>query len=156
MGRKGGRMGFGGVNMNTFEGMNDPKRFENGCAEVAKSNGTNPLNGDFSGTASGAARFDTGKARMDLLSPVAMEGVAIVLAFGAKKYAEHNWRKGMKWGRTIGSLLRHTYKFMAGEDIDLESGLPHVDHIACNAMFLQEYYRTHKHLDDRFKSDEKV
>jgi hypothetical protein len=98
-----------------------------------------------------AARYDSEKPRMDLVSPISIEGTATVLAFGAKKYADNNWRKGMKWGRTIASLLRHTYKFMAGEDIDPESGLPHVDHIACNAMFLQEYFRTSKDLDDRFK-----
>lgn len=100
---------------------------------------------------SGAVRLDVDKPRMDLISAISVEGTATVLAFGAKKYAEHNWRKGMKWGRTIASLLRHTFKFMAGEDVDPESGLPHVDHIACNAMFLQEYFRTHKELDDRFK-----
>lgn len=97
-------------------------------------------------------RYDGDKPKMDLLSPIAIIGMSDVLTFGAKKYADHNWRKGMKWGRTIACLLRHTFKFMMGEDIDPESGLPHVDHIACNAMFLQEYFRTHKELDDRFKT----
>jgi len=96
-------------------------------------------------------RFDQGKIRVDLLSPISMQGCASVLTFGANKYEEHNWRKGMKWSRVIGSLLRHTFLFMAGEDIDKESGLPHVDHIGCNAMFLQEYFRLHKNLDDRWK-----
>lgn len=99
-----------------------------------------------------ALRFDSDKPRMDLISHHMMEGMASVLAFGAKKYSEHNWRKGMKWGRTIGSLLRHTFKFMSGENIDPESKLPHVDHIACNAMFLCEYFRTKQDLDDRWKS----
>ena len=99
----------------------------------------------------GALRYDGDKAKVDLLSPIAMIGTADILTFGAKKYAEHNWRKGMKWSRCIASMLRHTFKFMMGEDLDPESGLPHVDHIACNAMFLQEYFRTHKELDDRFK-----
>ncbi len=96
-------------------------------------------------------RYDGGKPRADLLAPEAMLGIAAVLEVGAKKYAENNWRKGMKWGKTIACLLRHTFYFMAGEDLDKESGLPHVDHIACNAMFLQTYYREFKDLDDRFK-----
>ena len=99
----------------------------------------------------GATRKDAGKARMELLDPTALEGCAAVLTFGAKKYADHNWTKGMKWGRVIGSLLRHTAKFMGGEDVDAESGLPHVDHIMTNAMFLSNYYRKHKGLDDRVK-----
>lgn len=101
-----------------------------------------------------AVRFDAGKPRMDLLDAEAMEGIAAVLAFGAQKYAANNWRKGMSWGKTIGSLLRHTARFMAGEDFDKESGLPHVDHIGCNAMFLASYFRRNKNLDDRFKYPE--
>lgn len=102
-----------------------------------------------------AVRDDAGKPDMSLLDADAMEGTAAVLSFGAKKYAKHNWKKGMPWGRVIGSMLRHTFKFMSGEDVDKESGLPHVDHIACNAMFLQNYYRNKKNLDDRFKDETK-
>lgn len=101
----------------------------------------------------GALRKDEGKARMELLDPIALRACAAVLTFGAKKYADHNWQKGMKWGRCIGSLLRHTAKFMSGEDLDSESGLPHVDHILCNAMFLSNYFRKHKAMDDRHKPE---
>jgi len=100
---------------------------------------------------SGALRKDDGKPAMALLDPVALEGLAAVLTFGSRKYAAHNWQKGMSWSRCLSSLLRHTFKFMAGEDIDEESGLPHVDHMQCNTMFLANYYRRHKGLDDRFK-----
>lgn len=98
-----------------------------------------------------ALRYDDNKPRVDLLDPIALEGTAAVLAFGAKKYADHNWQKGMKWSKVYGSLLRHIFKFMKGEDLDQESGLPHVDHIMCNAMFLANYYRQHTDKDDRFK-----
>jgi hypothetical protein len=101
-------------------------------------------------------RYDADKPRMDLIDPIAMEGLSIVLAVGAKKYADHNWAKGMKWSRVLGSLLRHTYKFMRGEDLDAESGLPHVDHILCNAMFLSNYYRQQKSYDDRFKQEKET
>lgn len=97
-------------------------------------------------------RFDQGKPRTDLLSPIALMGIAKVLAYGVDEYGARNWQKGMEWGKVIGPLLRHTLKFMAGEDFDEKTKLPHVDHIAANAMFLQEYFRTHKDLDDREKT----
>lgn len=81
-----------------------------------------------------------------------MFGLAQVLTIGLVKYPNSQWKQGLKWSRVIASLLRHTFKFMAGEDIDPESGCPHVDHIASNAMFLQEYFRTHKEFDDRIKT----
>lgn len=98
----------------------------------------------------GALRYDSDKPRMDLLSPIALEGTAQILTFGAKKYAANNWRKGMDWNRCISSAMRHLNQFQKGEDYDPESGLPHLDHLACNIMFLQEYFRTHKHLDNRY------
>lgn len=106
-------------------------------------------------TVGGGLRYDDEKPKVDLLSPIAMIGTADVLTFGSKKYDVHNWRKGMSWSRVIACLLRHTFKFMMGEDIDKESGLPHVDHMGCNVMFLQEYYRTMRELDDRFKGNKK-
>lgn len=115
----------------------------------------------------GALRFDTGKAQLELISPVAMIGLARILTFGAKKYAPNNWRKGMSWSRCLGSLKRHLAEFEMGQDIDFDkdcegcqnktclnhTGLPHIDQVLCNAMFLSEYFRTHKELDDRYKID---
>ncbi len=98
-----------------------------------------------------AKRFDKDKAPLDLLPTEPLLGVAMVLAFGATKYGRNNWLGGMVWSRVLGSLLRHIFKFMAGEDLDSESGLPHVDHIATNALFLSQYFRSHKKLDDRHK-----
>lgn len=97
-----------------------------------------------------ATKADTGKPPCELLSPIAMIGTANVLAFGAKKYSANNWRKGLAWGRIIGAISRHLYAFMSGEDLDPETGLPHVDHLGCEVMFLQELYRTKKDLDDRY------
>jgi hypothetical protein len=99
-----------------------------------------------------AIRYDQDKPHMDLLSPIAMFGTAQVLTKGLEKYPGSQWKKGMAWSKVIASLLRHLFKFMAGEDLDSESGLPHIDHVAANVMFLQEYYRKHKSLDDRIKT----
>lgn len=96
-------------------------------------------------------KHDSNKPPCELLSPIALLGTARVLEFGAKKYAAHNWRGGLAWMRIMGAILRHSFAFMMGEDLDPETGLPHPDHIAAETMFLQEMYRTRKDLDDRYK-----
>ena len=71
-----------------------------------------------------------------------------VLEFGAEKYASHNWKKGLPTTEVCESMLRHTYAYLEGEDIDKESGLSHIGHIQCNAMFLSRMaYGEH---DDRY------
>jgi hypothetical protein len=98
-----------------------------------------------------AMKFDQDKLPLHLLSTEAMNQTAAVLAFGAKKYAEHNWRAGFAWSRPLSAAMRHITAFNAGEDKDPESGLSHLAHAACCIMFLLEFEKTHRHLDDRFK-----
>ena len=98
-----------------------------------------------------AIKYDAGKLPMSLLSREALEQTARVLQFGAQKYSSHNWRKGFVWSRTLDALLRHTIAFMEGEDLDPESGLSHMAHAMCNAMFILEFIKTHPELDDRWK-----
>jgi hypothetical protein len=98
-----------------------------------------------------ALKFDDGKLPLHLLSTEAMNQTAAVLAFGAEKYAEHNWRKGFVWSRPLSAAMRHITAFNAGEDKDPESGLSHLAHAACCIMFLLEFEKTHKELDDRYK-----
>jgi hypothetical protein len=94
-------------------------------------------------------RYNDGKLRYDLVQADAHEGMVKVLTFGAKKYADRNWEKGMAWSKIISSLKRHIAAFEKGEDFDQESGLLHADHIACNAHFLSGYYRLYPQGDDR-------
>lgn len=98
-----------------------------------------------------ALKFDDGKLPLHLLSTEAMNQTAAVLAFGADKYAAHNWRKGFAWSRPLAAAMRHITAFNAGEDKDPESGLSHLAHAACCIMFLLEFEKTHKELDDRYK-----
>lgn len=100
----------------------------------------------------GGSKFDAGKPMVDLVDPLAIEGLAKVLTFGAQKYAAHNWRGGISYSRIIGGLLRHAFAIMRGEDIDPESGLPHIDHLGCCWMFLSNFMKTRPDLDDRWKS----
>lgn len=101
-------------------------------------------------------KHDADKVRVELLDPLALEGLAKVLTFGAKKYAAHNWRGGLSYSRLIGALLRHTLSIIRGEDNDPESGLPHVDHLGCCWMFLSNMMKTRPDMDDRWKDVENV
>lgn len=96
-------------------------------------------------------RLNAGKLRLSLSSPWADEGLAAVLTYGANKYVAHNYRKGLSWSETLDSLKRHLAAFIKGEDIDPESGLPHIDHIACNAHFLSHFQKLGTGVDDRWK-----
>lgn len=98
-----------------------------------------------------AMKFDQDKLPLHLLSTEAMNQTAAVLAFGAQKYAAHNWRDGFVWSRPLSAAMRHITAFNDGEDKDPESGLSHLAHAACCIMFLLEFEKTHKHLDDRYK-----
>lgn len=98
-------------------------------------------------------KYDQGKVPLDLLDPLALEGLAAVLQFGSKKYASHNWRGGINYSRLIAALLRHTFSILRGEYIDAESGLPHIDHVQCCAMFLSNMMKTRPDLDDLYKED---
>jgi hypothetical protein len=96
-------------------------------------------------------KLDQGKAQMGLISGIFMYGLARVLTFGAKKYAAHNWRKGIAYSRLFDALMRHLWAWWMGEEIDPESGESHLDHAACCLMFLRELSQTRPELDDRFK-----
>ncbi len=99
----------------------------------------------------GGTKHDGEKPRMDLLDPLALEGLAKVLTFGAQKYAAHNWRKGIANTRLIAAMLRHLLAIMRGEDIDPESGLPHIDHVGCCWMFLSNNMKVRPEMDDRWR-----
>lgn len=102
-------------------------------------------------TKQGAMRFNEGKSPLSMVLEAkhAINGCASVLQFGAKKYARGNWHKGLNHTEIVDSMTRHLSSYLAGEDVDPESGLRHVDHILCNALFLAEGTITHPELDDR-------
>ena len=102
-------------------------------------------------------KFDEDKNRLDLIPPAATEGIGLVLTFGSKKYAPYNWTKGIKYSKILAAIKRHLLAIEYGEDTDEESGLLHIDHIACNAAFLQTYMRYvhYSEFDDRHDYDTK-
>lgn len=96
-------------------------------------------------------KYDSAKPQMALLDSNYLEGVANVLGFGALKYHAHNWRNGISVSRLVGASYRHLSAINKGEDIDSESGLPHVYHLGCCTMFLAEMLQRPEQ-DDRYKT----
>jgi hypothetical protein len=94
---------------------------------------------------------DGGKARYDLIPPEFPESVAKVLAFGATKYGERNWEKGMKWSRPFAAMMRHMWAWWGGEANDPETGMSHLHHAACCIAFLVAYEERGIGEDDRAK-----
>ena len=80
-------------------------------------------------------KYDTGKLRLDLLPPEAMNALGEVLTYGANKYGPNQWR-GIEIERYEAALLRHWLAWKNGEQADAESGLPHLAHMLCNAAFM--------------------
>jgi hypothetical protein len=92
---------------------------------------------------------DDGKLRLDLIPPELLADTAAVLTFGAAKYGERNWEKGMRWGRVFAAAMRHLLAWWAGQDKDPETGLSHLAHVLCCVMFLATYERRGIGHDDR-------
>lgn len=93
---------------------------------------------------------DASKQRYDLLPPEALEGWVKVLTFGANKYADRNWEKGLLYSRVFGAAMRHLWAWWRGEDNDPETGESHLDHATCCVTFLSTYMkRGMTSFDDR-------
>lgn len=88
------------------------------------------------------AKVDAGKTRLDLVLggfPHALMGVGEVGTFGANKYTDDGWKyvaRGQQ--RYTDAMLRHYFKYKQGEKVDSDSGLPHLAHLAWNALAILE------------------
>ena len=77
------------------------------------------------------------------------EECAQVFAYGAKKYAQWNWAKGMAWTIPLACAARHLLKtIQKGEVNDNESCLSHRGHTLCNIVMLLHYTKYYKEGND--------
>jgi hypothetical protein len=98
-----------------------------------------------------ALHKDEGKPGLQyLLAMAGLLDVAKVGDFGARKYGQWNYRKGMPWMKLAGSCSRHLMYWTLGEDNDTESKLPHLAHLIYDALMLLDYNIHHKGTDDRY------
>lgn len=88
--------------------------------------------------------------RHDLIPVEALATVARHYGAGARKYSAHNWRKGYEWSKSYAAMQRHANAFWAGEDIDEETGSPHMAAVAFHALALLTFMEEHPDFDDRY------
>ena len=69
-------------------------------------------------------KYDTGKPRLSLVPPEAILAIGRVMTYGAKKYDDHYWLRGMRHTRVVDAALRHIMAWEQGIDIDDDSGFP--------------------------------
>jgi hypothetical protein len=74
-----------------------------------------------------------------------LQGIQAVMAHGAAKYGEGNWRTSIGTDkhdsfrqRLLAAAIRH---IIAADDLDADSGLPHVDHALACLYMAREYRR---------------
>lgn len=97
------------------------------------------------------------KTPLGLIPPHAMEQTAWVHKLGADKYGPWNWREtGVCASTYVNAILRHLNAWRDGEDLDPESGISHLAHVACSANILMDAGYCGKLQDDRNKAQKHV
>jgi hypothetical protein len=100
----------------------------------------------------GGFKADANKSRVDLIPPDVLLELGNLYAMGAKKYADDNWKIGMDFKRVYAAMLRHSYKWWAGEENDQVDGQNHLDSVIWSAIALRYYmlhYDDYKQYDSR-------
>jgi hypothetical protein len=90
-------------------------------------------------------------AQLGSIDPGALLDVARVAGYGATKYSRNNYLRGYDWSLSFDALQRHLLAFWSGEDIDPESGLPHLAHASWHTLALLAFMRHNLGTDDRWQ-----
>lgn len=90
--------------------------------------------------------------RFDLIPVGPLTELARVYGRGAQKYADDNWRKGYDWKLSYAALQRHLNLFWGGENLDKDSGQPHMAHAAWHCFTLLWFMQNYPDGDSRAKA----
>ena len=96
-------------------------------------------------------QFDTGavrskdadNVRFDLISPIGLRRLAETYAEGARKYAPHNWTKGIPASDLANHALRHIYLWLQGDTSE-----DHMSHAIWNLITIAHFEETRPELID--------
>ena len=98
-----------------------------------------------------ALRYNVDKSQLHfiLAFPQALRAVADITTYGSHKYEMYNFLKGASSSESVSSLLRHLDAWWRGEELDPESKLHHLAHLAWNALRLCDEHLRGTSIDDR-------
>lgn len=99
-----------------------------------------------------AIKHDNEKPEFHHIPNEALTEIARALTFGAKKYADYNWRAGFTWSRPFNACMRHLWAWWGGENNDPESGLSHLAHAGANILFLLQFIIDKRGSDNRYNN----
>ena len=104
-----------------------------------------------------AERKNEGKLRWRNFPLFLMRPLAEVAQFGEGKYAMYNFLKGGSQNQYLDCIKRHldAYEDPKQSDLDPESRISQLGHVAWNALVAIYMLENHPLLDDRFKIEEK-
>jgi len=90
------------------------------------------------GVSTMSVKHDAGKPDMTLITYGMITDAVKVLEHGAKVYGRLNYRKsGPEFDeRLVAAVLRHMTKYTGGQELDDESGLPHLAHALASLMLI--------------------
>ncbi len=97
-------------------------------------------------------RYNEDKPKWSLVHYKSLEPMVRVLEMGAVKYSPNNWKIGLNRDEILESTMRHLTALMDGELLDKESGISHMAHIQCNAMF----YNYHEANNSFTRTEEEI
>lgn len=101
-----------------------------------------------------AIKLDTNKPRVDLLFTPGGLQIARALEYGARKYEDpYNYASGdgLAYSRLVAAAGRHLTAFYSGEDLDPESGLPHLACAGASVKMLLDLVAWGRGVDDRWR-----
>lgn len=95
-------------------------------------------------TSDSGAQKNSKLARHDMIPADSLRILAEHYGKGAEKYPPFdsgdglgvldNWRRGYRWSLSFAAMMRHAWAFWGGEDIDEETGSPHLAAVAWHAL----------------------
>ena len=102
-------------------------------------------------------RFNSDKLRWSTFPKFLIKPLISVAHFGATKYDDFNFLKGLPVLDTLDSLERHLEAVLDPDssDFDEESKCEHLAHVAWNALVALYMIKNRPDLDDRYKGQKK-